>query len=246
MKDNFSNNSADYARFRPTYPTAVFRHILQYVANRDNAWDCATGNGQSAKELAAYFTSVYATDISANQLKNAIQKDNINYKLEPAEHTSFPDNLFDLVTVAQAIHWFNFDEFYKEVKRTSKETGILAVIGYGNFETGGELNDVIKHFYNKVVGPYWDTERKYIDESYRTIPFPFTELKPIALEQEYEWTFEQLTGYLNTWSAVQHYIKSNNEKPVNAFSNELKKAWGEEKSKAFSFPILMRIGKIEK
>jgi hypothetical protein len=105
---------------------------------------------------------------------------------------------------------------------------------------------VIKHFYTKIVGPYWDTERKYIDESYRTIPFPFTELEPLALEQEYEWTFEQLTGYLNTWSAVQHYIKANNENPVNAFSNELKKAWGEEQSKTFSFPILMRIGKIEK
>ena len=246
MKDNFSSNSAAYAQFRPGYPGAVFRHILQFVPERNHAWDCATGNGQAAKELAAYFTTVYATDISANQLSNAAQKENIIYKLEPAEHTSFPDNFFDLVTVAQAIHWFDFDAFYNEVKRTSNENGVLAVLGYGNMETSGELNDAVQYFYTKIVGPYWDKERRYIDEGYRTIPFPFTELETIALKQHYAWTLEQLTGYLNTWSAVQHYIKANNENPVKAFSSELQKAWGNENTREIYFPILMRIGSIHK
>ncbi|MES2647594.1 MAG: class I SAM-dependent methyltransferase [Bacteroidota bacterium] len=246
MKDNFSNNSAAYALFRPNYPDTVFRHILQFVTTRNNAWDCATGNGQAAKELAAHFTTVYATDISENQISNAVQKDNIIYKIEPAEKTGFPGNFFDLVVVAQAIHWFNFDQFYSEVKRTTKEGGVLAIIGYGNIETDGELNKSIKHFYTKIVGPYWDKERRYIDESYQTIPFPFAELTATTPLLKYEWTFEQLTGYFNTWSAVQHYIKANNENPVATFSGELKNAWKNERTREFSFPILMRIGRIHK
>ena len=246
MKDNFSKQSDLYAQFRPTYPEAVFNYLMQFVKGRNAAWDCATGNGQAAKSLASYFNTVYATDISANQLANAIRKDNIIYKIESAETTTFSDDMFDLITVAQAIHWFDFDQFYREVKRTAKPGGILAVIGYGLIKTKGKLNDAILHFYQNIVGPYWDKERRYIDENYKTIPFPFTEVEPIQISCKLEWNFDQLIGYLNTWSAVQHFIKVNNVNPVDKFSDDLKKAWNEEINKLFFFPILLRIGKVEK
>ncbi len=246
MKDNFSKQSDLYAQFRPTYPEAVFTYLMQFVKGRNAAWDCATGNGQAAKSLASYFNTVYATDISANQLANAIRKDNIIYKIESAENTTFSDDMFDLITVAQAIHWFDFDQFYREVKRTAKPGGILAVIGYGLIKTNGKLNDAILHFYQNIIGPYWDKERRYIDENYKTIPFPFTEVEPIQISCKLEWNFDQLIGYLNTWSAVQHFIKVNNVNPVDTFYDDLKKAWNEEINKLFFFPILLRIGKVEK
>ena len=246
MKDNFSAQADLYAQFRPTYPNELFTHILQYVENKNAAWDCATGNGQAATALADYFATVYATDISEKQIENATQRHNIIYKIESAEHSSFDDNLFDLITVAQAIHWFDFNVFYKEVKRTAKPGAVLAVIGYGLMQTSAKLNEAVLHFYKNIVGPYWDKERRYVDENYQTIPFPFTELEPIQLQNKYEWNFEQLIGYLNTWSAVQHYIKANNKNPVELYYSELKEGWGDKQTKTFSFPILLRIGRIYK
>jgi len=72
MKDNFSNQSFLYAKFRPSYPAALFEFILSLVPDKQSAWDCGTGNGQIAGVLADSFEIVYATDISKNQLANAI------------------------------------------------------------------------------------------------------------------------------------------------------------------------------
>ena len=85
---------------------------------------------------------------------------------------------------------------------------------------------MVDHFYKVITGPYWDKERKYIDDHYLTIPFPFKEIATPGFSMNYNWEFEQVIGYLNTWSAVQHYTRKNNENPVEKFSEELKKAWG--------------------
>jgi ubiquinone/menaquinone biosynthesis C-methylase UbiE len=120
MKDNFSKQSDLYAKYRPGYPQALYDCIINHVENKEAAWDCGTGNGQAAKELSKAFMKVFATDISQKQIDKAVQSDNIFYSVQPAEQTNFPDNSFDLVTVAQALHWFRFDEFYKEVRRVTK------------------------------------------------------------------------------------------------------------------------------
>lgn len=244
MKDNFSKQSALYAKFRPTYPKALFDFILSLVSNKEKAWDCGTGNGQVAVELAGYFEKVFATDISENQLKNAVQKENILYKLESAEHTTFPDNYFDLITVAQAIHWFDFEAFYKEVQRTLKPGGLLAVIGYNIAKIDAETDKIIKNFYLNITGPYWDKERKYIDEEYKTIPFPYKDLQTPTFTAQYEWELPHLTGFLNSWSAVQHYKdKNNNRNPVDFIEKELRNIWPEGTKKKVNFPILLRIGR---
>jgi ubiquinone/menaquinone biosynthesis C-methylase UbiE len=118
---------------------------------------------------------MYMQQISASRSwMRRLKRPNIHYSLQPAEHSSFSDNQFDLITVAQAIHWFDFDKFYAEAKRTLKPAGIIAVLGYGLLQTDQPLQSVIDHFYTKVIGPFWDAERHYIDEAYQTIPFPFS------------------------------------------------------------------------
>lgn len=246
MKDNFSVQSAQYAKFRPSYPDELYSYLLTIVEHTHAAWDCGTGNGQVAHKLAKYFDVVYATDISQQQLDNAIQRPNIIYSKAPAEHSAFPDNSFDLITVAQAIHWFDFDGFYKEINRTIKHNGILAVIGYGLLKTDDNLDPVIEHFYDHIIGPYWDKERRYIDENYQSIPFPFKEIEPIHLTLQYEWNFEQLIGFFNTWSAVQHYINDKGKDPVDNIHDQLKECWGKEDVKTIRFPLLLRIGRVEK
>jgi len=246
MKDNFSSQSDKYARFRPTYPDALYNYLLSLVPARDNAWDCGTGNGQVAQVLAGSFKKVSATDISRQQIENAFVHERIEYSVQPAENTSFPDDSFDLITVAQAIHWFDFDAFYKEVIRAIRNKGILAVIGYGLIQLSPSLDRVMATFYRDVVGPYWDKERKYIDDNYRTIPFPFDEIKSPPFENTLEWTFEHLIGYLGTWSAVKHYEKATGRYPVDLIREELKKAWGNSATCTGRLPILLRVARIGK
>jgi ubiquinone/menaquinone biosynthesis C-methylase UbiE len=243
MKDNFSQDSKQYAKFRPHYPKELFDHLLSLVKEKNTAWDCGTGNGQVADVLADHFREVYATDISQQQMDEAVKRSNIYYSVQPAEKTSFYANQFDLVTVAQAVHWFRFDDFYAEVKRTLNHGGIIAVIGYGPIQTIKPLQDIIDHFYKNIIGPYWDAERNYIDEHYQTIPFPFEEIKMPGFTMSYQWTVDQFTGYLNTWSAVKHYAKQHQINPVTAIQKELSAGWPATQSATFSFPLLTRIGR---
>ncbi|HEY5406358.1 MAG TPA: class I SAM-dependent methyltransferase [Ginsengibacter sp.] len=243
MKDNFSKHSDLYSRFRPGYPKQLFEFLLPLLPEKKAVWDCGTGNGQLAVSLSKYFKEVYATDISAAQITNATKKKNIFYSVENTEETVWPDNKFDLISVAQAIHWFDFKKFYHHANRTLKHGGIIAIIGYDVLKINKEIDLLTNQFYKKTVGPYWDKERKHIDDHYSIIPFPFKEIDTPDFSMNYNWEFEQVIGYLNTWSAVQHYIRKNNENPVEKFSVELKKVWGDVLKRKVSFPVFMRTGR---
>ncbi len=244
MKDNFSNQASEYSKFRPSYPSELIEHIVSFTESREMALDVATGNGQVAQLLSEYFETVYATDISENQLLHAKRLLNVIYKKLPAEKTDFHDKQFDLITVAQAIHWFDFDQFYGEVYRILKPDGIFAILGYGLFRTNPESDKILSDFYYNIVGPFWDTERKYLDENYQTIPFPFKELETLHFQNKFTWTFEQLIGYLETWSAVEHYKAHNNENPIDLIRKELGITW-EAGNKTVVFPMLLRLGKLK-
>ncbi len=241
MKDNFSHQSEDYSKFRPTYPSELVEKIVSLAPEKKLALDVATGNGQFAAAISKYFETVHATDISDNQLLHAKRVLNVIYKKMPAETTDFEDDFFDLITVAQAVHWFDFDVFYKEIHRILKPDGIFAIIGYGLMNTNPETDKIIHKFYHEVVGPFWGEERKYLDENYETIPFPFDEIQMEQHSSDFHWTFEQLIGYLETWSAVQHYKAHHNQNPLDLIRDELKISW-EKSDKKISFPMLLRVG----
>ena len=242
MKDNFSSASDLYAKYRPTYPQELFDFIQKHVNNKITAWDCGTGNGQVAYELAKTFQHVYASDISQSQLDHALLANNISYSLQPAENTNYKNNAFDLIVIAQAIHWFDFEKFYQEAKRTAKENAIIAVIGYGRITISKEIDEIISNFYTQIIGPFWDKERKYIDENYATIPFPFQEIEAPKFENKHLWNFNHLIGYLNTWSAVKHFKTKNGFNPIDKLRLELEKHWHNNEEKEITFPILLRLG----
>jgi SAM-dependent methyltransferase len=244
-KDLFSQQSDQYALYRPVYPTVLFEYILQYVENRKLAWDCATGNGQAAVALADYFEKIIATDSSEKQIANAVLRTNIEYAICLAEKTNFPDKSVDLVTVAQAYHWLNAPAFKNEVMRVAKPGAVIAIWGY-NIPLSGyqELDDEISFFYKKVVGPYWDAERRYIDESYKTAEFDFPELPSRDFSIEVRWTLDHFIGYLNSWSSVQHYITANSKNPVSEFFPRLAAQWPGAREIEFKFPVFLRIGRV--
>lgn len=242
MKANFSAHSADYAKYRPSYPDQLINYIVSLTKGRNAVWDCATGNGQLAVKLAEKFHEVYATDISLYQITHAPKKDNIIYSVSPAENPGFADAMFDLVTVAQAVHWFRFDEFYKEVKRTLKKNGIIVLVGYNLITIDPVLDSLIFDFYSATLGNYWDMERGYVENSYQTIPFPFKELQPPAFKNTYLWNLSQLLSYLQTWSAVEHYIRKKNCNPVEELEKKLQEYWPAAETKLIEFPLFMRVG----
>lgn len=243
MKDLFSSGSKQYAQYRPRYPQELFVFLENLLAEKKRAWDCATGNGQVAAALSAFLEQVEGTDISSQQLQNAIKKPNIRYSVQPAEKTDFPADFFDLVTVAQAVHWFEMDKFFNEVKRVLKPSGVVAAIGYSLFRINTGTDKIIDHFYRDIIGPYWDEERKYLEEKYQTILFPFEEIPAPEFSIKEKWSLERLTGYLRTWSAVKHYEKKKGKDPVGLIEEKLFKAFG--KSGVVEFPILLRLGKKE-
>lgn len=245
-KDLFSNQPSLYAQYRPGYPDGLFEHMMQYVSNRELAWDCATGNGQAAVALACYFEKVLATDSSEKQLQQAIPHNRITYSISTAEQTTFPDNSFDCITVAQAYHWFQFDAFAKEVRRVAKPGAIIAVWGYSLIVSEQEaLNTLINTFYRHTVGPYWDKERRYIDEHYKTIPFPYDPLPPREFQINVQWTRQQLVGYFNTWSSVQHFIKAHQYNPVDELAVKIEQVWQDDSSRNFYFPLFLKLGKVK-
>ena len=246
-KDLFSKQASIYAKYRPSYPMALIDYVAAHVNNKEIAWDCATGNGQAAVLLANHFENIFATDISEKQISHATQSPAVTYSIGEAERTFFADNTFDLITVAQAYHWFHFENFSKEATRVAKPDAIVAIWCYGlltSFNT--VLDAAIQRFYSEVVGKYWDPERKYVDEEYKTIPFYFNELPTKEFKTDVYWTWDDFSGYLNTWSSVQHFIKTNHYNPVDNFSHEIENFWEPHEKKKFSFPIFLRIGKVSK
>lgn len=243
MKDNFSTHSDRYARFRPQYTNDIVEFIVSQVANRNAVWDVGTGNGQLAVKLANYFKEVQATDISESQLANALQKPNIVYSKQPAEQTNFSKHQFDLITVAQAIHWFDLPRFYAEVKRTLKPAGLFVALGYQLCQIEG-MDDLILEFYEKKVGPYWDPERKIIEQEYRTLSFPFDDLGTSHFQLPNQWSLDDLLGYLSTWSAVRHYEQARGTNPVREYEEKFRAMWGEDAVKRVVTLVFVRVGRI--
>lgn len=242
-KDNFSQQAAEYANYRPAYPPDMIDFLINNTQEHLQALDCATGNGQVAEKLADHFKKVSATDISAKQLENATFKKNIHYSLQPAEQTNFSDSEFDLITVGQAAHWFDLAKFYNEANRILKPGGLLALFGYGLLNTDPAVMQVINHFYLQTLDGYWDPERKYVDEAYQSFDFPFQKIQNNGFCSVYDWTADQVIGFLSTWSAVQHYKNRTGEDPILLLQQPLRIAWGSEVTKRISFPVFMIAGK---
>lgn len=245
MKNIFSSSPEQYAKYRPDYPQALFDFIYPLLSNKECAWDCGTGNGQLAIELAKEFRKVKATDISEEQLQHAFTADNVEYSVQAAESTCFEDNSFDLITVAQAVHWFEIDKFNEEVKRVGKPNSLIALIGYELCSISPEIDKIIRYFYEDIIGKYWDPERKHLQSQYQYIPFPFKELETPSINNIKLWRYDHLVGYLNTWSAVKHFVSKSNYNPISEIEKDLRQAWGNIELRRVIFPIIFRVGRVK-
>lgn len=244
FKDHFSPQAAGYAKYRPVYPAELFAFLANLRDEKEVAWDCGAGNGQAAIGLAPYFKIVIASDASRNQVVRAIRHKKVHFCLMPGENAAIHSRQVDLLVVSQAVHWFQFAQFYSEAKRVLKSNGIIAIWSYGLPRTNGKMNPVVDHLYSEILGTYWPPERKFIDLQYKTIPFPFIEVQASQIEMQTIWNFSHFIGYLNTWSAVQNFKMKHKINPVDRIKKELNESWGaENEENILHWPLYLRIGK---
>jgi len=242
FKDHFSKISGDYRAFRPEYPDELFRWLASVAPRRERAMDCGCGTGQATVGLARYFAMVSAVDPSPEQISNARVKKNIAYSAAPAEETGAPDKSQDVVIAAQSLHWFDLDRFYPELRRITRKDGVFAAFSYGLLTVSHDIDVLIRHLYHDIIGNCWPPERRHVDEGYRTLPFPFDEITAPGFEMSTAWSFEQMLGYLSTWSAVKEFRASTSNDPLMFVESDLKKAWGEDEKMTVRWPLSVRAG----
>ncbi len=244
MVDHFSELAARYSQFRPTYPAELFQFLATNTKHRELAWDCATGNGQAATGLAAHFKQVVATDISAAQIEEAIAHENIEYRVASAEASELKTSSVNLITVAEALHWFNIEAFFREVKRVATENAMLAVWSY-NYCTAdnAEIDTIYNRFYRETVYEFWPPERAIVETSYAEINFPIRRLETPQFEIRQSMTLEQFAGYLRSWSAVKRYFEAHGSDPVVKAEAELEALWGDQ-PRIIRWPLTVHFGEI--
>lgn len=242
FKDHFSGHASDYARYRPQYPAAMFARLASFAPARELAWDCATGNGQAAVALAPHFARVIATDASAQQIENAQPNERVEYRVAPAESSGLEADTVDLISVAQALHWFDIRAFFAEAQRVMKTDGVLAVSAYNLLTVSPDIDALVNRFYFDTTGPFWPPERDIVEAGYRTIQFPFPELELPQFHMQTEWKLEQLLGYLRTWSATKKFIEKNGYDPVDSLGEELLPLWGDQNTtREIRWPMTLRV-----
>lgn len=243
--DHFSQQAKIYAAYRPGYPEALFEWLAQQSPACECVWDCGTGNGQAALALARYFQRVVATDASAAQIAAAPCAERVEFRVAPAEKSGLYAGSVDLITVAQALHWFDLDAFYAEAKRVLRRGGVVAAWTYGVIELeDGRVNPLVQDFYYNVVGSFWPAERKHVESGYRALAFPFSLIEAPDFCMEERWPLAVLCGYLRSWSATQRYVNARGEDPVVAVERKIRALGiGEDEVFLIRWPLSLRVGR---
>ena len=246
FSDHFSSSASSYASFRPGYPPALFAWLASVAPDRQRVWDCATGSGQAAVHLANHFKHVAATDASAAQLAHAARCPGVQYAAMSAERCALRDDSASLVTVAQALHWFDQPAFFAEARRVLVTGGLLAVWSYGLLTLhDATLDDIVHRFHQEAMGPYWPPERRLVDEGYRSLKLPFEHVDAPTFAMHADWTLDRLAGYLSTWSAVQRARAVTGMDPVPDVVQSLRPAWGrDEEVRRLEWPLTLHVGRV--
>ena len=225
FSDHFSAHASDYSKHRPGYPSELSTFLASVAPGHGQVWDCGTGSGQAAVVLAEDFDRVVATDASAEQLAHARKHPRVEYGVAAERDSGLPEGSCDLVTAAQAAHWFDLAAFYKEADRVLRPGGVLAIWCYNRTLVDSAIDEVIVAFQYGRVGPYWPSGREHTDSGYRTMPFPYERLDIPALFMRQRWSRTQLEGYFETWSSVRRFRQVEGVDPIPEIARDLSRHW---------------------
>jgi SAM-dependent methyltransferase len=242
--DHFSGVSPGYAAFRPSYPEALFDALADIAPSCALAWDCGAGTGQASVALAHRFAAVVGTDASEKQIERATPHPRVTYRVAPANESGLPDASVGLITVAQALHWFDVDAFHEEAKRVLMPHGIIAEWSYALLDVpSAPAVTALVNALDREIGPWWPPERKHVDDGYATLDFPFVPVDLGTFVMEADWTAEQLLGYLGTWSALSRRRADKGDDPLVQLASDISSAWGPAPVHRMQWPLSIRVGR---
>ncbi len=170
----------------------------------------------------------------------------MTYRVAPAEDPGLDDASVDLVTVGQAVHWFDQKRFFECVKRVGAPGGAVAVWAYDLFQVpeSARVEAVFREFHASVEA-HWPPERALVARRYADLLFPFKEIPVPAVTMTADWSLERVLGYLSTWSAVKAFAKATGHDPLAEFEGRFAAAWGDPAdSKTITWPLILRAGRI--
>ncbi|MFD1384732.1 methyltransferase domain-containing protein [Rhodanobacter aciditrophus] len=246
MRTFDTSTSAIYSRVRPTYPAELYFWLSRQVPNTQRVWDCACGTGQASIDLAAYFSQVEATDISEAQIAKATPHRHVNYTVQPAESTHFPDNHFDAVCVAHALHWFELDAFWVEVKRVLKPGGKVFIWGYNWAQFESELDTAVRQHILSILKPHWPEKTALLREQYRAIEFPFETIETPEFDLKCRWTMSQAFAFMRTWSAAQIMVENHGDERILQAESAVAEVWqNPQKKQNVKLPFFVYAGQFK-
>lgn len=243
FEDHYSGHAGAYVRHRPRYPDELFAWLASVSPGRALAWDAGTGSGQVAVALANEFDRVVANDASSEQLAHAIPHQRVEYRHEPAGHSSLDPASADLVTAGAAAHWFELDDFYREVRRVGRKGAVVALFSYGPRDFADAIGPAGRRFHEEILAGYWPERIQYVHERYATLPFPFDEIAAPAFSMRAEWDLTELLAFLETWSASQRYFRERGTRATDEIAPELARMWGDPANRhLLRCPLFVRAG----
>jgi len=133
-EERFSNRAGYYARSRPGYPDGVVKILREECGLAADGFiaDVGSGTGLLARLLLAHGFAVHAVEPNEPMRLAAVAELGAmpGFVSIPAkaEATTLPDQSVDLITVAQAIHWFEPEATRREFARILKPEGWLAIV----------------------------------------------------------------------------------------------------------------------
>jgi SAM-dependent methyltransferase len=245
FRDHFSGHATDYASARPGYPAALFDWLAEQAPGRTLAWDAGCGNGQAGTALASRFAQVYASDPSAEQIAAAQPMANVRYAVEAGESCSLSDASVDLVTVAQAMHWFDVPRFQAQARRVLRPSGVFAAWTYARSTVTPAVDEPFGRLHDELLEDWWPEGRLHPLDGYANLPFAFERIAEIpTFAMRCDWTYAQYSAYLRSWSACQRYAKATGKDALALIEPELREAWGDpEQVRTVSWPLTVHAGR---
>ena len=245
FKDHFSDLAGGYAIYRPRYPAALAEFLVSISPSRGLAWDAGCGSGQLTGVLGDFFDRVIGTDASEEQLAMATPHQNVEYRKATAEASGLDAASVDLAVAAQAAHWFDLDRYYSEVRRVGKKNGVIALVTYSGMTIEPAIDQLVDQFYHVALRGHWPPERRLVEEGYRSMPFPFDEIRAPYLAMRSDWNLSDVIGYVDTWSAVRNLVKAGGIAAVEKLRRDLAEVWGPPgEAKVIARELSLRVGRL--
>lgn len=244
LQDHFSAGAEAYARGRFGYPEALFDHLAGLCRERQCAWDCATGSGQAAVSLAGRFERVEATDISEPLLAKAPDLKNVRFRRAAAEVSGLQDASIDLVTVAQALHWFELELFWRELRRVCKPGAVFAFWGYCWPQVDAAVDAKLVGL-REELAPYWPERNVILQHGYRDVHPPFAAVAASPFAVQVQWTRRDYIAHIASWSAIRYQREQRGADGLNEFEQNLAEIWPAETLRTVSWPLLLRVFRVE-